>query len=113
MSTPASIELEQKLECARQELLGSDAAIYLGSDGVEKELEWFIDGRESYLIQMDEDAVPEAEDAPEPVLLSLVGQITRNDTFLAPDGYYKVCVFLCIWFDVSDAIVFLGSECVY
>lgn len=88
-SSSAESRPRNTLETAREQLL-NNSTVYIADANAVEELDWFTDdaSQESYVFKKT-DEVPEGE-APEPILLSALGEITRDDTFVVPDCRYEV-----------------------
>ncbi|KAE9401496.1 hypothetical protein BT96DRAFT_603353 [Gymnopus androsaceus JB14] len=87
-SSSAESRPRNTLETAREQLL-NNSTVYIADANAVEELDWFTDdaSQESYVFKKT-DEVPEGE-APEPILLSALGEITRDDTFVVPDCRYE------------------------
>ncbi|KAJ3765568.1 hypothetical protein FB446DRAFT_794924 [Lentinula raphanica] len=90
--------LAERIENLRQKYLQSDNVIYLGDPHAFERLTWFSDGGESYPVLKC--APSEGENStnspdehspaiPKHVCFALIARISRDDTFVAPDGFFK------------------------
>ncbi|KAJ3970275.1 hypothetical protein EV361DRAFT_950714 [Lentinula raphanica] len=90
--------LAERIENLRQKYLQSDDVIYLGDPHAFERLAWFSNGGESYPVLKC--APSEGENStnspdehspaiPKHVCFALIARISRDGTFVVPDGFFK------------------------
>ncbi|KAJ3755394.1 hypothetical protein EV360DRAFT_85947 [Lentinula raphanica] len=91
----APLNLQDRVQRERSNLIGLTESVFLGHPDALNQLTWFYDGHESFVTKKVSTDSTSAKSAAsqtakpvEPIPLSLIAWVTRNDTFLVPDGNY-------------------------
>ncbi|KAJ3964042.1 hypothetical protein EV361DRAFT_874324 [Lentinula raphanica] len=111
--TAASLNLLNRIQNIRKALINSNESVFLGTPDAFDQVMWFQDDRESYVaknVQTTDNASLESASKPDPVKFSMIARITRNDTFVTPDGNYRGPSDYIKHFDQLKLTIALGRD---